>query len=72
LEILKLEEENVSVAKENVDLAIEQMRLGTISPIEFRDVQKNYVEAQSRLSGAKYNAKVSESDLLKQSGQLLQ
>jgi outer membrane protein len=72
LEILKLEEENVSVAKENVDLAIEQMRLGTISPIEFRDVQKNYVDAQSRLSSAKFNAKVSESDLLKQSGQLLQ
>ena len=72
LEILKLEEENVSVAKENVDLAIEQMRLGTISPIEFRDVQRNYVEAQSRLSSAKFNAKISESDLLKQSGQLLQ
>lgn len=70
-EILSLETENVSVAKENLDLAIEQIRLGSISPIEFRDVQKNYITAQSRLSTAQFNAKVSERDLLKQSGRLV-
>ena len=58
-EILALESENVSVAKENLDLAIEQIRLGSISPIEFRDVQKNYITAQSRLSSAQFNAKMS-------------
>ncbi|MDP3582183.1 MAG: TolC family protein [Ignavibacteria bacterium] len=70
-EILALETENVSVAKENLDLAIEQIRLGSISPIEFRDVQKNYITAQSRLSSAQFNAKMSERDLLKQSGGLI-
>ena len=70
-EILSLESENVSVAKENLDLAIEQIRLGSISPIEFRDVQKNYITAQSRLSSAQFNAKMSERDLLKQSGGLI-
>lgn len=70
LEILKLEEENVSVSKENLDLAIEQLKLGSLSPIEFRDVQKNYITAQSRLSSARYTAKMSEKDLLKQSGLL--
>ncbi|KAF0149938.1 MAG: Outer membrane efflux protein [Ignavibacteria bacterium] len=70
-EILSLEAENVSVAKENLDLAIEQIRLGSISPIEFRDVQKNYITAQSRLSTAQFNAKISERDLLKQSGALV-
>jgi outer membrane protein TolC len=70
-EILALESENVSVAKENLDLAIEQIRLGSISPIEFRDVQKNYITAQSRLSSAQFNAKMSERDLLKQSGGLI-
>lgn len=70
-EILSLETENVSVAKENLDLAIEQIRLGSISPIEFRDVQKNYITAQSRLSTAQFNAKISERDLLKQSGSLI-
>ncbi len=70
-EILALEAENVSVAKENLDLAIEQIRLGSISPIEFRDVQRNYITAQSRLSTAQFNAKMSERDLLKQSGSLI-
>ena len=71
LEILQLEEENVSVSKENLDLAMEQLRIGVISPIEFRDIQKNYTTAQSRLSSARYTAKISEKDLLKQSGSLL-
>lgn len=70
LEILQLEKENVSVAKENLDLAMEQFRLGILSPIEFRDIQKNYTTAQSRLSSARYSAKISEKDLLKQSGTL--
>jgi outer membrane protein TolC len=72
LEILKLEEENVSVAKENMDLALEQLKLGSISPIEFRETQKNYTAAQSRFSSAKYKAKLSEKDLLRESGILLQ
>jgi len=71
LEILNLEEENVSVAKENLDLALEELRLGSLSPLEFREVQKSYTEAQSRLSSARFTAKMSEKDLLKQSGELL-
>ncbi|MEW6702662.1 MAG: TolC family protein [Bacteroidota bacterium] len=71
LEILKLEEENVSVAKENLELALEQLKLGSISPLEFREVQRNYISAQSRFSSAQYIAKMSESDLLKQSGSLI-
>jgi len=68
LEILELEKTNVSVAKENLELAIEELKLGSISPIEFRDIQKNYISAQSRLITAQFIAKVSESELLKQSG----
>jgi outer membrane protein TolC len=72
IDILKLEEENVSVAKENLDLAIEQLKLGSLSAIDFRDVQKNYLTARSRLYTAYYTAKISERDLLKQSGILMQ
>jgi outer membrane protein len=72
LEILKLEEENVDVAKENMDLAMEQLMLGAISPIEFRETQKNYMAAQSRFSSAQYKAKMSEKELLRQGGIILQ
>ncbi len=72
IEILKLEEENVSIAKENLDLTMDQLKLGTLSAIDFRDVQKNYLNARSRLSSAYYSAKISERDLLKQSGILMQ
>jgi outer membrane protein TolC len=72
LEILELEKENVDVAKENMDLAMEQLMLGAISPIEFRETQKNYMAAQSRFSSAQYKAKLSEKDLLKESGIILQ
>jgi outer membrane protein TolC len=72
IEILKLEEENVSVAKENLDLALEEWKVGTLSAIDFRDVQNNYLSAQSRLYTAYYSAKISERDLLKQSGILMQ
>jgi outer membrane protein len=72
LEILKLEEENVNVAKENMELAMEQLKLGAISPIEFRETQKNYTSAQSRFSSAQYKAKLSEKNVLRESGILLQ
>ncbi|MCX7874925.1 MAG: TolC family protein [Melioribacteraceae bacterium] len=68
LELLALEKSNVEVAKENLDLAFEELKLGSISPIEFREVQKNYFNSQSRLINAFYIAKVGEIDLLKQSG----
>ena len=71
IEILKLENENISTSKENLDLAFEQFKLGSLSPLEFREVQKSYIAAQSRLSTARYSAKMSERDLLKQSGMLL-
>lgn len=72
IEILRLEEENLSVAKENLELAMEQLKLGSLSAMEFRDVQKNYLTAQSRLYTAYHTAKISERDLLKQSGILMQ
>lgn len=71
IEILNLEEENVATAKENLDLGMERLKLGSISQIEFREVQKNYIAAESRYSNAKYKAKMSEVELLKQSGTLL-
>lgn len=68
---LKLEEENISAAKENVDIAIENFRLGLITPLELREVQKNYIQAKSRFISTAFEAKQNEIYLLRLSGNLI-
>ncbi len=69
--ILKLEEENISIAKENVSIALERFRLGTSNNIELMFAQKSYEDALSRLLSARYDAKLSETELLRLQGQLI-
>lgn len=72
LEIVELENENVIAAKEALDIAYEQLKLGTYSPLDLREAQKTYVQASSRLVSAKYNYKQSQAELLRISGLLLE
>ena len=71
ISILKLEEENKLIAKENSDLALERFRLGVSTFIELKVAQQSFQEAIVRLSDAYYNAKISETQLLKLSGGLI-
>ena len=71
LELVKFEEENIIISKENLDLAFERLRVGTISNLELREAQLSYESSQSRYTSAIYNAKVSEKELLRISGQLV-
>ncbi|MGD9898986.1 MAG: TolC family protein [Calditrichaceae bacterium] len=68
---MQLEEENISAAKENVDIALENFRLGLLTPLELREVQKNYIQAKSRYINAAFEAKQNEINLLKLSGRLI-
>ncbi len=70
-EILKLEEENISIAKENVTVALERFRLGTSNTIELMLAQKSYEDAITRLITARYELKISETELLRLQGQLV-
>lgn len=71
LEIIELEKESLTAAEENVNIVLERLRLGTITPLEFREAQINLFNAQSRLLEAQYEAKTAETDLLRLSGQLI-
>ncbi len=71
LDILKLEEENIGVAKENVTVALERFRLGTSNTIELMLAQRSYEDALTRLVSARYEAKLSETALLRLQGQLV-
>lgn len=68
----RLELRNVEVARENLDIAQEQMRLGSINALELREAQRNSVDAEFRLIQAAFEAKMAETDLLRLSGGLLE
>lgn len=71
LELVQLEKDNLSAASQNSDIAIERLRLGEISALEFRNIQRNLLDAESRLYAALLDLKLSEIDLLRISGKLI-
>lgn len=71
-EMLKLEEENSLVAKESVDYAMERFEVGNTNTIELMTAQKNYQDAMSRLISTRYEAKLSETELKRLEGVLVQ
>ena len=70
--ILQIEEETISLAKENVYIALESFKRGVATFIELRTAQQSLAEAYSRLITARYNAKLAETELLRLKGILLQ
>ncbi len=71
LDLIKLENENLDVAQENAEIAIERYKVGRSNSIELREFQLNSIEAESRLLNAIYLAKQAEISLLAISGNLL-
>ena len=71
LELVRLEEENLTNAKESLEIAVERFRLGTISSLEFREAQQTLLDAENRWIIARYDAKVAETELLLLSGLLI-
>jgi outer membrane protein len=70
-EILLIEEENILLAKENANIAMESFKRGVSTFIEQRTAQQSLEEAYNRLINARYLAKVAETELLRLSGDLL-
>lgn len=65
ISLSRLENRNLQIAKENLEITMEKYRIGTISPVEFRDAQENYLNAVARYNSTKLKAKLSET-LLKE------
>jgi len=70
LDLLKIEKSNVDIAKQNLDITLEKYRLGSISPLELREAQKNSIDAITRYLDAQYQAKLTEISLKEISGTL--
>ena len=70
-QILKLEEENILLADENVKIALERFRLSQSTTIELRTSEKSFEDAQTRLVSARYTAKAAETELMRLQGELV-
>ena len=68
--LLEFENQNIEIAIESLDAAIDKYRIGSLSGLEFREFQRSYIEAVKRLMNSSYQAKVSEIGLLLMSGRL--
>jgi outer membrane protein TolC len=60
IELIELEEKNESIAKQNLAITLDKFKIGTITTLEFRTAQLNYVNAKVRNSNAQFQAKLSE------------
>ncbi|TSD63890.1 TolC family protein [Inquilinus sp. KBS0705] len=60
LDLIKLGQSNIELARKNLDISLEKYRLGNITPLEIREAQRNYLDAASRFFSAQYQAKMAE------------
>lgn len=71
IRLMKLEEQNLEVASENLGIALERYKLGDLSGLELREVQKSLLDAEERLISVQYLTKLAEISLLQISGQIM-
>ena len=71
LELIALEENNQAIAKQNLNITLDKFRIGTITTLEFRTAQLNYVNATVRYSNAQFQGKLSEIALRELAGNLI-
>jgi outer membrane protein, adhesin transport system len=72
LRLIKLEEQNLQTAAENLEIALERYKLGSLSGIDLREVQKSYLDAKERLLLIQSQAKLAEVSLRLISGKIME
>ena len=70
IQLTELEDKNEKIAEQNLDITLEKFKIGTITTVEFRTAQLNYVNAKFRNNSAQFQAKISEIALKELAGNL--
>lgn len=70
MELVRMEEKNEDIARQNLDITLAKYTIGSISAVEFRDAQENFINAISRFNAAQLQAKLSEIQLKELVGQI--
>ena len=71
LRLVNLEEQNLETATENLFIAMERYKLGSLSGIDLREVQKSLLDARESLLSVQYQTKLAEISLLLISGRIM-
>ena len=71
LELVTFEQQNVELAQKNMEIAKESFKVGSISSLQLREIQRNLLSADTRLVEAEFRTKLTETALLLLSGKLL-
>ncbi|MEO9570508.1 MAG: TolC family protein [Polaribacter sp.] len=69
--IINAQNKNVITTQNNFDRSKERFKLGQITSIEFRQAQINLINSKTALNNAKFDAKLTELQLLQLSGDIL-
>ncbi|MCX6327627.1 MAG: TolC family protein [Bacteroidia bacterium] len=72
LRLIKLEEQNLQTAAENLDIALVSYKLGSLSGIDLREVQKSLLDAKESLLSIQYQTKLAEISLELISGKVME
>jgi outer membrane protein len=68
IDLIELENENLQLAEDALEIALEQFRLATITSVELRETQNILINTENRLIDAQFEAKISETELMRLSG----
>src|SRR5665647_1344727 len=72
LKLVTLETANLEVARHTAKISFEKFRIGEMSDYELRQIQLSELEAENSLLTAQFQAKKSETELLRLSGKLIE
>ena len=61
--LLKIERDNVALAKENLDISMQRLRYGQSTSLELRQAEESYEDSRTRLINIAYNLKIAEAKL---------
>jgi outer membrane protein TolC len=71
LRLISLEEQNLQTATENLEIAMDRYKLGSLSGLDLREVQKSLLDAKESLLTVEYQAKLAEISLMVISGRIM-
>lgn len=68
--LLQIEKENNLLAKENIEISMQRLRLGQTTSLEVHLAQESYAQSSARLINFKYNLKIAETRIKQLVGSL--